>query len=277
MGQVNPLGISIPDRFKTAIKRYGVWPTTVWDLKATDKFKKVLKDMIKDGETRHEKVDGTYGYQSGASVFNPILAILICNVYAPDEGICYDPFAGGGTRAVIAGKYGLKYIGVELREDEYLITMEKLHANSVNGQILLGDSRNIPEIPSECADFLITCPPYWNLERYYGGRKDLSMARTYPDYLDGMYQVIQECYRIMKKGTFSCWVVGLHRFDNGELIPIHHDIADIHTRVGFKMKEEVILNQKNQGAVLRVGAFEKGKRFLIRTHEYLQVFVKGDL
>ena len=110
------------DEFVSAKERYGIWPVTVWDCDMQERDTKELKRVIGDSDmasaragalhkTRHESVDGTYGYQNGASVFNPAIAAWILNLYAPGGGFCYDPFAGGGTRAIMAAKHGLAYIG----------------------------------------------------------------------------------------------------------------------------------------------------------------------
>jgi len=187
----------------------------------------------------------------------------------------YDPFAGGGTRAIIAAKKGLKYIGVEVRKKEVLAIKERLKDNNVCSQIIQGDSQKIEIIKDNTADFLITCPPYYDLETYRGGKADLSMAETYDDFLNGIKNVVVESKRILKNNSLSCWVVGLHRDKEGQLLSIPHDIVSIHKSLGFVHKEEVILNfdKNTAGAVRRAGNFEKGQKFLIRNHEYLEIFI----
>jgi hypothetical protein len=127
-------------------------------------------------------------------------------------------------------------------------------------------------LPEGLADFSYTCPPYFNLEQYDGGPDDLSMAPTYMHFCAGMTAVLKETIRIMKYHALSVWVVGLLRKENGELIPLHHDIARLAKAVGFRLKEEIVLAHRNNGAVQRVGNFEKGNKHLIRIHEYALVF-----
>lgn len=146
-------------------------------------------------------------------------------------------------------------------------------AGEVN--LLCGDSRYVDLIPSDSASFSITCPPYYNLEQYEGGPGDLSMLPTYGDFLAQLRPVIQHEYRILRQGSLAVWVVGILRDDSGLLIPLHHDIARLHQEAGFHVKEEVILAQRNNGAVQRVGMFDKGNRNMIRVHEYAQVFRRG--
>lgn len=276
------------DEFLNAKERYGVWPTTVWDCDTSDSDTQKLKQQIGDTEEQSTRKGSFYGGQRPddksvyrgkvtASIFNPAIAAWILNCYAPKQGICLDPFAGGGTRALMAAKHGLRYIGYELRPEEVKAVTERCERHEVSKQvrIIQGDSRQMTDMPDNYADFLITCPPYFNLEQYNGGGADLSMAPDYLHFLAGIYSVIRETYRILKQGAISCWVVGLLRNAKGELIPMHHDITRIHHTLPFFHKEEVVLAHKNNGAIQRVGNFEKGQKHLIRMHEYLLVFRKG--
>ena len=286
------------DEFKSAKARYGVWPTTVWECDMSDRTTQRLKTLVGDVCTARAGA-GALGYQSKQaragcftaaaddhsvyrgkiteSVFNPAVAAWLLNCYAPEAGLCFDPFAGGGTRAIMAAKHGLAYLGVELRQAEVDAVRERCErcgvADSVH--IVCGDARDCTEIASPAsADFLLTCPPYWNLEQYAGGAADLSMIEDYGEFCVELSKVVAETHRILKPGAYACWVVGLHRDSGGHLKALHHDLARMHGDWGFRFKEEIILHQKNNGAIQRVGQFDKGDRRLVRTHEYALVFVR---
>lgn len=199
-------------------------------------------------------------------------------MFAPKEGLCFDPFGGGGTRAIMATMNGLDYKGIEIRQEEVDAINARLAYNKIlNAEIICSDSQNCNMIESNSADFSITCPPYYNMEMYNGGENDLSMKGTYEEFIEGMFNVAKETYRIMKNNTLVTVVIGLHRNKNKELLPMHHDFSSIYRKAGFNFKEEVILCHKNNGATQRVGNFEKGSNLLIRTHEYLLVFKKGNI
>ena len=141
-----------------------------------------------------------------------------------------------------------------------------------------GDAADCSEFMEDSsADFCFTCPPYWNLEKYDGGQGDLSMCRTYRDFLDGLEKVVCETFRILRPGSYSCWVVGLHRDVKGGLLAMHHDVARLHLDCGFAFKEEVVLNLRGTGAIRRVGNFGRGNQYLVRIHEYLLVFRKPEV
>ena len=212
-----------------------------------------------------------------ASVFNPAIAQVILNCYAPDTGVCWDPFAGGGTRAILAAKNGMEYKGTEIRGEEVeAVNLRCQHCDIADRvTIFHGDGRNCPDMPDASADFCYTCPPYYNLEEYEGGENDLSMTPTYDSFVSEIEKVVVEERRILKVGSYACWVVGLHRDKDGELLALNHDIARAHQKNGFRFKEEIVLTHKNNGAIQRVGNFEKGDKRLIRMHEYVLVFVRN--
>lgn len=316
-------GLGLVDPFKTAIEKYGVWPTTVWECNYNDRLMKELKKLIGDlsdcpipdklrlnlsGNKTYSSMKGGKLYKNNisriniqnkqssgpnscyrnivngegkgkihVSIFNPAVALWLLNMYAPKSGRCYDPFAGGGTRGILSCKKGLFYEGVEIRLEEVEALSHRFKQNGIeDGQykIYHKSSCNIPEIDSGSDDFLITCPPYFNLEMYGGGAEDLSMLPTYDDFLSKLELVISESYRILKPGSVSCWVVGLLRDNNGELLAMNHDVHNLHKKLGFKFKEEIILHLTSTGSIQRIGQFEKGNKFLIRTHEYALVFIR---
>jgi len=322
----------IKEPFEKAKEKYGIFPTTTWDINYSDKLTQELKEEIGDGVTSFERNNswnagggykndywksgrqkglscgkdftrqgtGSLGYKSARkdcftrqtedesiyrgkiteSIFSPQISQYILNIFAPKEkeSIIFDPFAGGGTRAIMSIKNDYNYIGYELRQEEVDAVQQRLkNTNCEKAKIICGNSQNCDKIENNYADFLITCPPYYNLEMYEGGENDLSMCNTYEDFLKGIELVIKETYRILKENSLSCWVIGLHREKNGNLLSMHHDISYLHKKCGFNFKEEVILCHKNNGAIQRVGNFENGANLLIRTHEYLLVFKKGKI
>ena len=269
--------------FKKAIERYGVWPTTVWEVDKREAVRLRLVEEIGDltqnrcnapgtqlsYSTRH-KGDGWVG-----SIFDPMVCAWILNCFGPTSGVCFDPFAGGGTRAIMAAKKGLEYHGVELRKEEVLAVRQRCLKNEVAEQVRIvrGDARNsLQYMEPASADFIMTCPPYYNLERYGGGENDLSEMATYEDFLRGMEEVIEACSQIIKPGCLAVWVVGLHRDAAGNILAMNHDITRLHKANGFDHREEIVLYGWNNGSLRRVGNFDKGEHRLVRVHEYALVF-----
>ena len=272
----------LPDRFIPALKRYGTWPTTVWEIDHQDHYGQRLMDAVgDDGAARKGCLN--VGYKSSknsskqyTSIFSPQLTAYILNMFAPEEGLCIDPFAGGGTRAILAAKRGLSYLGTELRELECEATRQRIHKAGVwsKVQIAHADARHLGDYTTpHSADFCYTCPPYWNLEKYDGGPRDLSQCATLADFQVAVQEVATVVRFALKSGSFSCWVIGLHRNAKGWLLPLHHIVTAAHLSAGYSLKEEVIVHHTHTGSIQRVGQFEKGRKHLVRVHEYVLVFV----
>jgi hypothetical protein len=263
--------------FTSARDRYGLWPLTVWDCDISDPFTRDLRAQIgDDGSARSEVFTSAtndksvYRGKVTESVFNPAVAM-----WALETGTCFDPFAGGGTRAIMAAAYGLDYVGTELRSEEVTAVRARVeragYRDSV--RIVCGDARAARDsVGIGVADFLLTCPPYWNLERYGGGDDDLSETGSLDEFEAGLDEVIAATADVLKPRSRSVWVIGMMRDESGRLLPLHHMVADLHAANGFRMCEEVVLAQRNNGAITRVGNFDRGNHHLVRTHEYLLVF-----
>jgi len=280
--QVKDLFGQIVGDFKTSVGRLPAPPFTVWESYLSDpevrRQKRHIGDSAYFGSERAaclqpENQSKKSCYRNSQSVFNPATAYWIFNRYAPKKGICYDPFAGGGTRAIMAARHGMDYIGIEIRKNECEAILRRAKRNKVSKKvkIICGDSRSVPMVEDEIADFLITCPPYWNVEHYRGGKKDLSMLGTYDEFNKGIQKSINESYRILKKGAISVWVIGLVRDLDGYLQGMNHDTARMH-RTGFKMLEEIPIIFRGTPAIQRIGMFTKGNHNLVRVHEYAQIF-----
>jgi len=274
-----------PNPFTLVKDKYKIPPMTVWELDYTSSYLRSLKQIIgDDGTTRGELAQEAFGYKTalgssntGVSIFNPMVVVWLLDFYAHGKNIVvYDPFAGGGTRAFVTAALGHRYTGKELRQQE----IERIYKHAGQHGLLeridihLGDSCiHDDTFKDNSADLLITCPPYYNLEKYNGGEDDLSMLDSYTDFIAKLEKCVFETKRILKPDGVSCWVMGMIRDSKGVLIPMHHDVTTLHHKVGFQHKEEVALYMKNTGSVQRIGNFDKGNNFLIRTHEYCEVYV----
>jgi hypothetical protein len=250
---------------------------TVWEIDYSLPLTQELKKLIGDeGEARQGAFmngGGVYGGQIKQTVFNPQIATWVINMFCPDNAMVYDPFAGGGTRAIISAAKGHRYIGLEIRQAEVDATRARIERLGYKSQaaVIQGDAR-FP--PPWIADFLFTCPPYFDLEQYGGPIGDLSMIDVYPLFVWELGRAIRSSFDILTPGSKSVWVVGLHRDKNGYLLDIPGDVVRKHQECGFKYVDSVIIYHKNTGSKQRLGNFEKGKRRLIRTHEYALIFEK---
>ena len=172
---------------------------------------------------------------------------------------------------------GLRYFGVEIRAEEVEFCNSRFEALGLApaAHVEVGDAREIDRVAPGVGDFLLTCPPYYDLERYNGGPDDLSGLASYEEFCQAMKEVASASYAALRPEALSVWVVGLHRDREGRLLPLHHDVAAAHTRAGFVLREEIIVYRRRSGAGARTRNFFSGRGFLARTHEYVLVFERG--
>ena len=62
----------------------------------------------------------------------------------------------------------------------------------------------LPKFPNESIDCVVTSPPYWSL-RYYGVKEQIGLELTFQEYLEKLWKIFDEIYRILKP-TGTLWV-----------------------------------------------------------------------
>jgi adenine-specific DNA-methyltransferase len=129
--------------------------------------------------------------------------------------------------------------------------------------LYLGDTlKLLAQLPDECAQLVITSPPY-NIDKEYERASKLTLDQ----YLDGQRRVIGECVRVLRPGGSICWEVGNHVTPD-EIMPL-----DILLYPIFKEHPELRLRNRI------VWHFEHGlhcTKRLSGRHEAILWFTKGD-
>lgn len=253
------------------IDKLGFLPGTIW--RVDEQKQRRWKEMIADPAERTVDTDvyATTVDGGGASIFSPVLAAMLLTAYAPDNAAVFDPFAGGGTRAIVAGALGHTYYGLELRGDECRRIAARLSELRLPGNVFEADAMSYDDLPMAFAHFCYTCAPYWNLEQYGGDPQlDLSMAPTYAMYLGMLNRAAKQTRRRMKSGALTCWTFGDLRDNKGNLILLHADAAKVIAGAGYDIHDIIIWDGYGTSWVQRAGNFEGNKR-LIRQHEYVLV------
>lgn len=214
---------------------------------------------------------------TGTSIFDPVLCEIVYNWYCPKGGIVFDPFAGGSVRGVVAELLGRHYIGIDLSE-------KQVDANQMNADALgvcpvwwCDDSRNADQyIADGTADFVFTCPPYHNLEKYSNHPLDLSNM-NYADFSEAYREIIDISCRKLKDNSFAVFVVGDIRDSKGAYRDFLGLTKDAFRKNGLRLYNESILLNQYGTAPLRAGLLFEAKRITVKVHQNVLVFYKGDL
>ena len=214
---------------------------------------------------------------NGTSIFDPVLCEVVYNWYCPNNGTIFDPFAGGSVRGVVAELLGRKYIGIDLSQ-------KQVDANQINADALgvcpvwhCDDSKNADSyIDDETADLLFSCPPYHNLEKYSDHPLDLSNM-NYADFMEAYTEIIATACRKLKQNSFAVWVVGDIRDAKGAYRDFHGTTKRIFQDNGLHLYNESILLEQYGTAPLRAGKQFTAKRKVVKVHQNVLVFYKGDI
>ena len=210
------------------------------------------------------------------SEFNAQLCEWIVEYWSKEGDTIVDPFAGRVTRAAVSTHLNRIYEGYEISPQTYNRSLEHYQKHSIPATLHLGDGRKMDNTKKETADLIVTCPPYFNLERYESVEGQISDRFKYNDFLDDIELTIRNCKRVLKQGGYGCWVVGdfrsFHRW--GGLLSFHSDLINIIKRVGLKHWDTIVLPSNYSPMIHAVLKSAKAKQFTAKKHEYLIVFKK---
>lgn len=195
--------------------------------------------------------------------------------YSSEGDTVLDQFVGGGTTAVEAKLTHRNFIGFDINPDAVALSAKKCQFDfetSATCDIRLGDARNLG-LPDASIDLVCTHPPYADIIRYSDGVEgDLShLGRK--DFLNEIYKVAKESFRVLKKDKYCAILMGDVR-KRGMVQPLAFDTMTMFQLSGFKLKEIIIKEQHNCQATGFWKTSSIKHNFLLLAHEYLFIFKK---
>ena len=148
-------------------------------------------------------------------------------------------------------------------------------------KIIIGDSREMKEVPNDSVHLIVTSPPYFNAKTYsddFSG-KDLGNINDYKKWKDEIKKVWSECLRVLRPGRrLFINIMNLHLKANGKdvfktLNIVGHTI-DMCEDLGFIFKREIIWHKTN-GVRAHFGTYPYPGGILINNmHEQILEFEK---
>lgn len=212
------------------------------------------------------------------SIFDPVLCEIAYSWFSRENCFVIDPFAGGSVRGIVASELKRFYFGIELRK-------EQVDANIQNAQDIcddyipvwkVGDSNKIlDEIENNKFDMCLSCPPYADLEVYSDNESDLSNMH-YEKFIEIYQSIINKLYDKLKDNTFVVWCVGEVRNKKGNYYNFVGDTIKCFIKAGFNYYNEIILATMLGTAMLRAQTIFNAGRKVVKVHQNVLVFVKGD-
>ncbi len=227
-------------------------------------------------EWADENAGGSKADGDGTSIFDPVMVELAVRWFSPKGGQVVDPFAGGSVRGIVAGALGRQYWGCDLRPEQ--VAANEVQAEQIAPTVrpvwVCGDSMETLDAAPE-ADFVFSCPPYGDLEKYSDDPRDLS-AMDWHAFVAAYKRIILRSVKRMKPDTFACFVVGDFRDGKGFYRNFVSETIDGFEQAGARLYNEAILATPVGTAAMRVTKqFESGRK-LAKTHQNVLVFCKGD-
>lgn len=233
-------------------------------------------------EDRHKKLDpvSTIIRDTGpgaTSVFDPVLCELAYRWFCPPAGLILDPFAGGSVRGIVASVLGRRYLGVELSPRQIASNEAQAEAICVDNrpQWIEGDARDVAELTTEHPDFLFTCPPYGDLERYSDDPRDLSTL-SFREFAFAYRDIIARAAALLKSDRFACFVVGDYRDKAGNYSNFPAITIRAFYDAGMSLYNEAVLVTAVGSLPVRVNSQFSVSRKLGKTHQNVLIFLKGD-
>ena len=221
--------------------------------------------------------------EGGTSIFDPVLCEILYRWFCPTNGRVLDPFAGGSVRGIVASALGLRYTGVDLAELQIAANQMQWNGICADGGEALGptpnwicgDSNEVIPTLAGGYDFVMSCPPYADLEVYSDDPRDIS-SMSYEVFRDVYAKIIAAACEKLKPNRFAAFVVGDARGKDGAYYGFPEDTVRAFQDAGLKKYNELILVTAMGSAAIRARMGFAGSRKVVKTHQNILVFVKGD-
>jgi hypothetical protein len=274
-------------------------PFSVLDSRSVNwaKRKKIWNRLLQSGEGRK---DGLLGWSdtiakkvpnmAGTSIFDPVLCETLYHWFCPPSGKIIDPFAGGSVRGMVASFLEREYTGVDISRTQIetnencfakLQKLETLQGNELKKpNWICADAKDILSVAHAKApyDFLISCPPYFDLEQYSDDENDLSNL-SWSEFQTAYRQIFKDAIRMLNNDSFAAVVIGEVRDKkdkNGQYLNLVGETITALTEAGTEYYNEMVLVTSFASAALRARRQFVASRKVVKVHQNVLVFVKGD-
>lgn len=150
-------------------------------------------------------------------------------------------------------------------------------------KIIIGDSRNMAELPDACVHLIVTSPPYWQLKDY-GSQDQIGFNDSYEDYINHLNLVWSECHRVLHPGCRLCINIGDQfarsaYYGRYKVIPIRTEIIKFCETIGFDYMGAIIWQKvttcNTSGGAVIMGSFPYPRNGIIKLdYEFILIFKK---
>ena len=150
-------------------------------------------------------------------------------------------------------------------------------------RIIIGDSRQMKEVPDESVHLVVTSPPYWQLKDY-GNDNQIGFNDTYQEYINNLNLVWNECHRILHRGCRLCINIGDQfarsvYYGRYKVIPIRTEVIKFCESAGFDYMGAIIWQKvttcHTTGGATIMGSFPYPRNGILKLdYEFILIFKK---
>ena len=238
-------------------------------------FREYLDNYVPEEVKQHEsqKVVST-----GVSLFDPVLAEILCKWFTPYKGAkIFDCFAGDTQKGLVFGTCGYEFKGVELRQEQVDINNEVIADRGLPISYVCDDGQNVANhFEPESQDLLFSCPPYFDLEVYSDLPNDASNQGTYEEFIAILDNAFKAAFGCLKENRFAVVVLGdVRSKKDGSYYDFGGDVKRIFREAGAHLYNELILIEMSSSVALRAKKYMESRK-VVKMHQNILVFYKGD-
>lgn len=216
------------------------------------------------------------------STFDPFFCEILVKWFSEENDVILDPFAGGIVRGGVASILNRHYIGIDISDKQIEHNKEQWkdiytrYQTDKQPQYIIGNSADeLLKIKDESVNLILSCPPYYNLEKYTDNAADLSNLPDYNSFYTAYSDIINKCYSVCKSGAFMVLVVEEIRDKNGNFYGLVPDTIRAGMSAGFNYYNELILVNPIASLGIRSVKYFEASRKVGRHHQNVLVFKKG--
>ncbi len=150
-------------------------------------------------------------------------------------------------------------------------------------KIVIGDSRQMKNVPDKSVQLIITSPPYWQLKDY-GTDNQIGYNDSYEEYINNLNLVWKESYRVLDNGCRLCVNIGDQfarsvYYGRYKVIPIRTEIIKFCESIGFDYMGAIIWQKKTTsnttGGASLMGSYPTPRNGILSIdYEFILIFKK---
>ncbi len=151
--------------------------------------------------------------------------------------------------------------------------------------VFFADSRTMPELEDSSIQLVVTSPPYYHIKDY-GSSGQIGFGQTLHTYLEDLYRVWNECYRVLSPGRRLCINIGdqfarTRDFGRYKVIPLHAEIISQCEGIGMDYMGAIIWQKKTtintSGGAVVMGSFPYPPNGIVELdYEFILLFKKPE-